>query len=344
MEAKNTLPILTMARLTATSDRLTITTSNLDIEYRQVIAATSTADMDFCVDAKRLLAMAGAAKGAMTFEPSDNQVVAIKAGRSRWSAPSLPAGDYPSMPVDKLCPAMKVAGEEIADIIKRTVWAAPDEMAKASLGGVFLNDEGGHARYVATDANALASIETETAWPKDAPNVIVPIALCNVIANASDDAGEVALAWDERKLRFEAGDVTITGKMIDGNFPDYRRIFPEPCEPYAVDAGDLRDGVRRVRIASDAKTRRLRIERKKGALHIRIEGTSGFEGSEEIPADCENGFETAVNADLLVSMLAAVDCETVTVEQEDALKIMVLRPVSQPKGVSFTGLIMPMRI
>lgn len=364
VDIKNTLPILSMVRLTATPAlsqpkkkkvpaTLQITTSNLDIEYRQMLPADIDEAMDFCVDAKRLLAMASAAKGNLEIYAENYGVITIKAGRSRWEAPVLPATDFPVMSVDKLSPPMEVDPRSLATIVRRTIWAVDE--SRYYLAGMFMNDEGGKARYVTTDGKVATSIETEAAWPADAPNVIIPTKLANVIAEACADADaatpDVKLEWDAAKLRFsyagydECGPITITGKMVDGNFPDYRRIFPkDPVEPYAVGTEELRDAIRRVRIASDAKERKLRVARKDGGLAIRIEGTSGFEGAEEIPADCQDGFEAGFNADLFDKMLGAIDHETMAVEHAGPMDVALVRPMSQPAGMKFLGLVMTMRI
>lgn len=341
VEARSTLPLLAMVRLVAEGDTLEVMTSNLDIEYRQVIVAVVDEPFSCCVDAKRLAAMAIAADGNMTMV-LDGNILTIKAGRSKWAAPALPIDDFPIMPVDKLSPAMKV--DNLAIIAKRTAWAVSTEVHRAYLSGVYLNNEAGMARWVATDGYQLASVITETKWPKAAPDVIVPAPMIKAMADAAGD--DVAkLEWDVSKLRFTSGSVTITGKMIEGSFPDYRRAIPIlDGSSFTVDASDMGGAVMRVRIASDAKQRRLRIKRQNASLSIRIEGTSGFEGEEEVAAECDEGHECGLNADILAAMLSAMDAETIIVSQENAGSAIHLRPAVQPEGMTFDGVIWPMRI
>lgn len=342
VETRNTIPILTMVRLVASGDTLEITTTNLDIEYRQTLPCTVTAPFQCAVDAKRLAAMASVATGDMTLTPGDKGVIAIKAGRSRWSAPTLPVDDFPVMPVDKLNAGMKLDGVLLASIIQRTVWAASDEPTRYYLGGIFINDSDGFICYVTTNGHALTRITTTHKWPKGAPDVIVPTGLVSAVASSAE--GPVKVEWDAGKVRMVAGDVTITGKTIDGSFPDYRRVIPGPSDPVAVDADELLGAVRRVRIASDAQTKKLRIARGDGSLAVRIEGTSGFEGSEDVAAECAASFESGVNADYLVGMLQALDADSVTIEQESPETPFLMRPVAQKAGLDFTGVIMGMRI
>lgn len=331
VETKNTLPLLGMVKFDGTR----ITTSNLDIQYTANLDATG--ELAACVDAKRLAAWASAASGSVTLTLSGH-ILTAKAGRSRMALPALPIDDFPMMPVDGLGMAMAIA---FAEVTKRTLWAASTAPSQAYLSGIFMNAEKTKARFVATDGYRVASVTTDAKWPKGAPDVIVPPELAKVLA----DAGAGSLEWSDRLCRFTAGAVTITGKMLEGVYPDYRRLFAKVSgEPYAIDAGELLDAVRRVRIASDAQQRKLRIIRKDGALGIRIEGTAGAEGDDEIDADCQDGFEAGVNADFLVGMLSALDTDAVAIEHAGPDEVMYFRPIAQPVGVTFEGLLATLKI
>lgn len=335
VETKNTLPILAMVRLSAFGGKLEIITTNLDVEYRQTLEADISSDFACCVDAKRLAAMASAANAniSMTLE---KDILTVKSGRSRWAAPALPVNDFFVMPDDTLSKPMAFSP---ASIIKRLLWAADTNPSRAYLSGVFLNNECGKAHLVSSNGYVMPMVQLATKWPAKAPNIILAGGFLKALP---DETG--TLEWDDRKARFKAGDITVVGKVIDGTFPEWQRVIPEPCEPYAVDADDLLGAVRRVRIASDAQQRKLRITRKDGLLAVRIEGTSGFEGEEEVTADCADGFECGVNADYLVGMLQALDTDAVSIEHHGAGMAMLLRPTAQGPEATFQGLVWPLRI
>lgn len=334
VESRNTIPILGMVKLVAENDRLAITTTNLDIEYRQTLECFADTPFSCCVDAKRLSQMANVANKDITMD-LDGSILTVKSGRSKWSAPALPADDFPTMPVSDLSDPIAFDGAELSKIIDRTIWAADVNPTRHHLCGVFVND----GSFVATTGQILALIETDMEF--NGPNVIAATPFLKSIQSFD---GECELAWDDRKMQFSCGDVTITGKVIDGTFPDYRRVIPAPCEAWAVDSDELAGAVKRVRVASDAKERKLRIRKGDNALHVRIEGTAGFEAEEEIQADCSDGFEFGINADYLSQVLTALDADSVTVEQADQNAPIVFRPTSQKPGLSFTGIVMPMRI
>ena len=337
VETRNTIPILSMVRLQASTDSLIVTTTNLDIEYRQTLEATGPS-WSACVDAKRLAAMAGAASGDLSLS-LDGNILTVKAGRSRWAAPALPVDDFPEMPVEKLSPSVDFATSDLAEYINRTVWTASTETTRYYLGGVFLHSEEDKIRFAATDGHKAASILSEKSWPADAPDAIVSTQLANTIAAVLSD--RISIAWDSHKLRAIAGDITITGKLIDGSFPDYRRVIPAISDVIQVSAESLAASVTRVRIASDAQTRKLRLTTRDGALLVKIEGTSGFEGEDELPAQFDKETETGINADYLVGMLKAIGSGDVRISQETPNSPIRFDPVND---TDFVGVIMPMRI
>lgn len=330
VEAKNMLPILAMARLSAIDGALSITTTNLDVEFHQIIPCQGDL-APICVDAKRLAAMASSASKDITMS-LEGSILTVKSGRSRWAAPTLVADDFPVMPVDDLCKPMAF---DPGPLVKRLLWAAETSPTRPYLSGVYMD----RGNLVATNGYVMPIIRGAVKPPKGAPSVILA---AGFLKACPDVAG--TLEWDAAKARFTAGGVTVTGKMIEGNFPDWERIIPEPCEPYAVGADELIDAIKRVRIASDEQQRKLRVTRGDGVLSVRIEGTSGFEGQEDVEADCSAGFEMGVNADFLVGMLTALDAEAVTIEQSAPNTTMVIRPTVQPAGQTVMGLVWPLRI
>lgn len=348
VEARNTIPILAMVRIVAKKGKsITITTSNTDIEYHQTVAADAKDAFSACVDAKRLLQMARAAKpGALMTLDMDDGAVVVKSGRSRWRMPCLPADDFPSMPTGKLSNTMTVDADTFSSAITRTMWAASTEETRYYLNGLFVHGNGmegttGKMRMVATDGKILALMELAQDWPDDAPSVIVPTKLAVAFKDACGEVESVAIKWDATKMTAKFGNIVITGKMIDGGFPDYQRIFPQPCEPVAFDSDEMRGAIKRVRLASDAQTRKVRLKRGDGMMHVSIEGTSGFEGVDDVTCDCADGFETGVNADFLVALLGAAGDGSVTLEQDGHQGVMRFKPATQD---GFSALLMPMRI
>lgn len=101
VEARDTIPILSNVRLRAVGGQLEIITSNSEIEYRQLVPLVTGGDLFTTVDARKLAALASAAESGaqIILAPKDHDVIA-KAGRSRWTLPTLSVGTFPEMPFE----------------------------------------------------------------------------------------------------------------------------------------------------------------------------------------------------------------------------------------------------
>lgn len=339
VETRNTMPVLDMVRIETSEGAVVITTTNLDIAYTQRITdVAQEGDFSACVDARRLLSMASAATGDIVLT-KDGQRVAIKSGRSRWVLPALPGDDLPEVSMDDMPDLLEYAAGPLAEAINSTIWAASNEEVRYYLNGIYFDSEGDQLRLVATNGHVLAQTESGLPWPSAADSVIVPTKLAEIIADACHGVESVSLSWDASKMRVVAGDVSIVGKLIDGSFPDYRRVIPDTDEPFAINREDLLGAVQRVQLAGDSKTRGIALTREDGALAITM-SLDGFEGSENVEAGCGEGHKSGFNASYLDKALSAFNCETVRFDQSapDAPA-----RISEDHG-KLLAVVMPMRV
>lgn len=346
VEARNTVPILATARLEVRKDSLELTTSNLDIEYRQVIplAAPCAAPFALAVDAARLAAITGAAeRGAQIVLEQDDRRLAVKTGRSRWSLHALPVDDFPVLTAGAMADAMDVDGAELAALLRRVDWSTSTEQTCYYLCGTFIGAEAGKLRAVTTNGHCLSAADSAIAWPAWGHEAIVPHKLARLLATLGDEAGgPVRLGWDQTRLRIEAGMVTVTGKLIDGTYPNYRRLFPaEPGAPCVVDPEQLRAAIRRVVLVSGERTRAVKIERLEGKVVLGMTSPEYGTASAEVPADGEAAAELGINADYLAKALEAIGGDSVELAQRQPGDIVTIRRVVRDGAVV---LIMPMRL
>ena len=334
-EPRNTIPIIANVCLKASGGTLTITTTDLDNWFSQPIAADG--DMDATVDSIRFAAIITACSGRVTLS-LDNNRMTIKSGRSRWQLPSLPSSDFPFMVPDGLCKPVKLVGSALASAIGRISSAITVSQSRPYLGGAFLDGEGGKLRMTATDGQRCVVCEPGAAWPKDAATVIVPVKLLKLLAAiAATMEGEVSLSWSDTKFQAILGDVTLTGKLIDGQFPDYRRIIPAPVNaPVMFDPDALRQALRRVALVESEKTRVVKLDIADGRVAVSISANSG-EGNEEVPASFENDARVGFNVTYLAEMLESIGGETVEMHLAQEKKVALFRPAVANGAFGFLG-------
>jgi DNA polymerase-3 subunit beta len=330
------IPILSNVRLVASGGKVEITTCDMDIEYHQSIPCKG--ELALTVSASKLAQIAAAVPGdaLITLVEKDGRLT-VSSGRSRWTLPILPVGDFPSLPVETLCEPMIV--DNVAEPIRRVAWSIYAGKAQPRLSGIFLHNENG-ATLAATNNSSIAVCPLGSKMPKDAPDVMVSAKFASTLSSLAD--GPVSLAWDARKIRAVIGDIALTGKLIEGEFPNYRRIIPAPVEsPIVIDPKSTLDALRRVRILGDDKTRCVKIDRAEGKIVISSEGRGIGDASEEAQAECVESFSTGLDGGHLASILDAIGGDSVEVHQAEAKTIMMVRRVVNDGAMA---LAMPMRI
>ncbi len=92
---------------------------------------------------------------------------------------------------------------------------------------------------VATYSYRLA--ETRLVELKEPVKLLIPAtALHDVLRIIHDYDGDVSITNDEQQVRFLAGEVELVARLIEGNYPDYRKLIPAAFETGAIiERGEL---------------------------------------------------------------------------------------------------------
>ena len=161
------------------------------------------------------------------------------------------------------------------------------------------------------------------------------------LSRIAQDAAELQIGVQENHVVFGAGDVWLTTRRIDGQFPNYKQLLPETFEyELAVPRLELLDVVRRASVMIQRSTP-LQIRFAEGELTVSTQTQDVGEASESLPvAYTGEPLEIGFNAEFLRDGLESVS------EDEIILKLISpLRPgLIQAAGDDFKYLIMPIRL
>jgi DNA polymerase-3 subunit beta len=275
--------------------------------------------------------------------------LSVSAGRSRFSLPVLPAGDFPVMSSDGLSGRVAVDVNDLIRRIDRTRFAISTEETRYYLNGLYLHTvtEGGipRLRAVATDGHRLALAEMPAPeGSAGAPGVIVPRKTIGEARRLLDDAGEsVDLAVSPQKVRFDFGGAALTSKVIDGSFPDYARVIPrDNNRVMMVDNQLFARAVDRVATISAEKSRSVKLAFDLDRVTLTVRNMEAGQGVEEVEIGySEEPFEIGFNARYLLDVAGQITGETAHFKFADpASPTLVLDPADP--GVQYV--LMPLRV
>lgn len=234
------------------------------------------------VNADKLRQIVTNATGELSLSLDGDRLI-VKSGRSRFSLPTLPGT---ALPIMKFEPELSfsMSGALLNDMLTRTVWAAGKNTTAVHLMGVFL-----HATATELRAGAISGREASyrsTMLPVGSAalsGVIIPTrAVVEFQKLLSDAKGDVTVsARNEKSIRIEAGETSVTAKVIEGQFPDYERTYPkENPRVMKVNVEAARAAVKRVMVAAEDNSRTIVLEISDGLMKVSARGET--EASDEV--------------------------------------------------------------
>lgn len=342
------LPVLSGVRLEVKGERLLVAGSDLDLTIQVEVEAGGSSD-GVCVIPARLAAdiVRALEPGAVTFESGDDEV-RITAGRSQFAVRMLPAGDFPRLPFagPEGAPgeAVTLAGAELAEALRQVVRAASADDARPILTGVLMTAESGGLRLVATDSYRLAVRDLPgTTVLGEGQQVLVPSKALSELQRLLSADTEVTLRLGDHDATFDVGNVRLTTRLIEGEFPNYGQLIPSSYPNRLLVAKDaLIDAVRRVKLLVRDATTPVRVALRSDVIVLTVVSSEVGQASEEVDAKYEGAEMTvAFNPTYLTEGVEAVPGDEVALETLDALRPAVIRPV---EGSEYMYLLMPVRV
>jgi DNA polymerase-3 subunit beta len=355
VERRNTIPILSNVLIEASADgRVRITATDLDLQVVESLDAASVETAGaITVQAHLLFDIARKLPDGsqVSLETADNRMT-VKAGRSRFSLPTLPRDDFPVIVEGDLPTSFELPARLLAELIDRTRFAISTEETRYYLNGIFLHvsdDDQPVLKAAATDGHRLARFTV--ARPEGAagmPDVIVPrkaVAELRKLLEESLD-GNVEIDLSASKIRFTLGGeggVVLTSKLIDGTFPDYSRVIPTGNDKLLkLDPKSFYEGVDRVATIATEKTRAVKMGLETDKVTLSVTSPDNGTAAEEVPADYRSdALEIGFNANYLKDILHQIDGDTVELHLADPGAPTLIR---QDEKSPALYVLMPMRV
>jgi DNA polymerase-3 subunit beta len=329
--------------MSATSAELVLATTDLEVSARlRITDGLNVAEEGAALVPARLLAdmVKSFDPEPVTFQADEGQA-RISCGNYEGTLRCLPVEDFPVLQ-DPSGTKVTVSAQEFAEGVPQVTRAASRDEARPILTGVLLEISREGLTMVATDSYRLSLREVTATAEGEAKALIPERALSEAGRAAAGDDKEVTLFVEHGQVAFRIGSLTLTSRLIEGEFPNYRQLLPEGYENRLdVSRQRLLDAVKRVGLLARESTP---VKMEFNALGVRLSSSSpDLGGAVEVVEAAYEGEDltAAFNPMYLVDGLTGATGEHVTVEVRDGLKPAVVRG----KGESaFQYLVMPVRL
>lgn len=345
VENRQTLPILGHLLLTVAEDQLSLTGTDLEVELEASCPVISATPGQATVPARKFLDIVRSLPdGSEVHITSAGHQVRIQAGRSRFTLAGLETTDFPRLELGDDGQEISLSQGALKALLEHTAFAMARDDVRYYLNGILLEWSGPNLRAVATDGHRLALMDRQVAEASEALQVILPRKgvqeLERLLADSEDPAG---VTFTGNHVRFRLPGVTFTSKLIEGRFPEYRRVIPEEGErPLHADRQVLRQALRRTAILSNRKTNGVRLSLKEEVLEVSSENPDQEAAAEEVAVDYGGTpLEIAFNVHYILDAVEGIPGDTVEIHLWDGQSSGLVVP---PGDDSLRYVIMPMRL
>ncbi len=347
VERRQTLPILANFLLTIEDGRLSITGTDMELE---LVASTELPDAEageVTVPARKLVDICRSLPADAEIRVEvDGERAQVRSGRSRFTLTTLPAVDYPSS--DSLTGELRVTVKEgeLRRLLELTHFAMAHQDVRYYLNGLLLDIGEGLLRAVATDGHRLAIAEIPVETGDTARQVIVPRkGISELLRLLGSGDEEVIIDVGSNAIQITLPEVRLTSKLIDGKFPDYRRVVPrgeDSDKTVVVDRELVRQALARAAILSNDKYRAVRLCLEPNVLRVVANNPEQEEAEDEVEvAYAGEGLEIGFNVSYLIDALTALPGKEAEIHLGDSSSSCLITPKGQG---DCQYVVMPMRL
>lgn len=222
---RGTLPILSNVLLKTVDGRLSIAATNLDIAITHYIGSKVQEEGSITVPARLMQDFVSSLPTGVIELELDEFKLHINTDKYQSVINGVSAEDYPVMPAIEDGKLWKVPAKTLKTALQQVLMAASSDESRPVLTGVYWHTEDGSLYLAATDSYRLAEKRLmKTAQETD---LLIPASsLQDVLRLIGDAEEDIQVVHDDQQVLFRVGDVELVTRLIEGTYPDYRKLIP----------------------------------------------------------------------------------------------------------------------
>lgn len=336
------MPILAHIRLQANrAGFVNLTATDLEMVATTQCDAEVEIEGAIAVPADKLIAAVAGSGETVSLELQDGLRLDVESDiAARYEIACLDADEFPSQPTDLFDDdRYTVTRGVFPSIVKAVEHAVCRSPQKYNLCGIHLQQEQGQLVAAAIDGHRLsvASIAIHNLAQDPAT---MPLKAATILAGMGST---VDVGWADNCLTFSSGATSLAARLIDGDFPDFRKVIPEYLDKaITVNRAALIDALGKVGCMVEGDTKAVNLLGDDDGLSVTALGLLG-KATAAVPIMGDSGLQLSVNSRYLLQALKALDGEDVFIKFKDHLGPLMLIPVDHGIWDERLEIIMPCR-
>ncbi|MEI7033993.1 DNA polymerase III subunit beta [Streptomyces pratensis] len=354
LPARPPAPVLAGLLLKAEDGALSFSSFDYEVSARVSVDAEIDEDGTVLVSGRLLADICRALPNRPVEISTDGVRATVVCGSSRFTLHTLPVEEYPALPQMPTATGT-VPGEVFASAAAQVAIAAGRDDTLPVLTGVRIEIEGDTVTLASTDRYRFAV--REFLWKPENPDAsavaLVPAKTLLDTAKALTSGDTVTLALSgsgagEGLIGFEGAGRRTTTRLLEGDLPKYRTLFPTEFNSVAViETAPFVEAVKRVALVAERNTP-VRLSFEQGVLILEAGSSDDAQAVERVDSVLEgDDISIAFNPTFLLDGLSAIDSPVAQLSFTTSTKPALLsgRPaVDAEADDAYKYLIMPVRL
>jgi len=351
IEKKNTLPILSNVLLRVKEGKLFITATDLDLVFYDEISevvieteGTTTTSATILFDILRKIS----GNSEIKFNLKSENKLNLITDNSDFNLLCLPIDNFPNFTDDFEDNEISFNRSKLLTLLNKTKISISNDDTRHYLNGIYLHTtENQNRKYltgVATDSHRLSSSSIEIDSTKTFHPLILPkktvFQLCNLLSDTNE---KILIKTSDSKIKFKIGKATLVSKVIDGKFPDYKKVVPVGNDKIlTVSSLDFIQAIERVITVSLDRKEGVKLELSKDNIKFSVNSTNSGEGNEVVKSNfTSEDMTVSFNSKYLVDIASEVEDKNLKINLKDPISPVLVEDMTDKNSYY---VVMPMKI
>jgi DNA polymerase-3 subunit beta len=351
IEKKNTLPILSNVLLELKNKKLSVVATDLDIVFYDEITdvnilkeGSTTTSATIIYDILRKIS----SNSDLKFELKDTNKLSLKSENADFNLLCLPTDNFPTFSDQFDGEEIQLDSNRFLKLLNKTKISISNDDTRHYLNGIFLHLTEANGRSfltgVATDSHRLSSSSLEINDINNFPSLILPrktvFQLSSLLA---ENKVNLTIQISENKIKFSLGKIKLVSKVIDGKFPDYKKVVPtNNGKILSVENKEFVDSIERVTSVSIDRKEGVRLVINKDNIQLSVNSANSGDGNEKIKADFNSeNLNISFNSKYLIDIASQIENKNLKMNLTDSTSPVLIEDLSDKNSYY---VIMPMKI
>lgn len=326
-------PILTSMYIKAQNDKVELQATNYEIGIAVSLDAEVIEEGEIILPGNyftNLLRKLSGENVEIAKSDQENKIT-ITSGGNETDLFSTSAEEYPVLNKLAVSNFVKIKDDVLKDLIKKTVFACSNDESRPIFTGVFVGIKENEITFVATNTHRMALKAYTSETDNGTFSMVIPSKLLREIEriNVGELPEDIMISWKSRQLAVRMGDIYIESRLIEGNFPDYKKVIPEAFSKEAkFKTNELLAAVDRVSLLyKEGEYNVVRLNIDNNVMNVTSSNPEMGKAKESIECENQGGqIEIAFNSRYINDILKNIEAEYAVISLNSSVSPACIKP------------------